>query len=57
MAVLWLTEAIPIPVTALLPIFMFPLLGVATAKEISGSYVTVGFDKMKLLNNEKQMFK
>lgn len=40
MAVLWLTEALPIPVTALLPIVLLPLLGVATAKEVSGSYVT-----------------
>ncbi|XP_061189812.1 Na(+)/citrate cotransporter-like isoform X2 [Saccostrea echinata] len=40
MAVLWLTEALPIPVTALLPIFMLPMLGVSTAKEVSSSYVT-----------------
>lgn len=39
MAILWLTEAIPIPVTALLPIFMFPLLGVAKASDISGVYI------------------
>lgn len=41
MAVLWLTEALPIPVTSLLPIFMLPMLGVSTAKEVSSSYVTV----------------
>ncbi|XP_045172067.2 solute carrier family 13 member 2-like isoform X2 [Mercenaria mercenaria] len=40
MAILWLSEAIPIPVTALIPIFLFPLLGVAKAKEISSAYVT-----------------
>lgn len=40
MAILWLTEAVPIPVTALLPIFMFPMLQVAGAREISASYVT-----------------
>ena len=43
MAILWLTEAIPIPVTALLPIFLFPMLQVADAKEISSSYITVIF--------------
>ena len=30
MAVWWVTEAIPIPATALLPLALFPLLGVAT---------------------------
>ncbi|KAK3083871.1 hypothetical protein FSP39_004398 [Pinctada imbricata] len=40
MAILWLTEAIPIPVTSLIPIFLLPLLGVSSAKEVSGSYVT-----------------
>ncbi|XP_060587393.1 solute carrier family 13 member 2-like [Ruditapes philippinarum] len=40
MAILWLTEAIPIPVTSLMPIFLFPLLGVAKAKDISSAYVT-----------------
>ncbi|KAL4223677.1 hypothetical protein ACF0H5_017145 [Mactra antiquata] len=39
MAILWLTEAIPIPVTALMPIFLFPMLGVAKASVISGVYV------------------
>jgi hypothetical protein len=29
MAVWWVTEAIPIPATALLPLVLFPLLGVA----------------------------
>ncbi|XP_045172068.2 Na(+)/citrate cotransporter-like [Mercenaria mercenaria] len=39
MALLWLTEAIPIPVTALMPVFLFPLLGVVKASVISGVYV------------------
>lgn len=41
MAALWLTEAIPIPVTALIPIFLFPMLQVAEASAISGAYITV----------------
>lgn len=40
MAILWLTEAIPIPVTALIPIFMLPMLQVADAKKVSASYIT-----------------
>lgn len=39
MAILWLTEALPIPVTALVPICLFPLLGVATAADVSNSYI------------------
>ena len=38
MAVLWMTEAIPIPVTALLPLVFFPLLGVAGVKEAAVPY-------------------
>jgi len=38
MAVLWMTEAIPIPVTALLPLVLFPLLGVAAVKEAAAPY-------------------
>ena len=41
MAVLWLTEALPIPVTALLPVFMFPMAGILTAKEAGLSYFSV----------------
>ena len=47
MAALWLTESIPIPVTALLPIFMFPILQVAEAKDISAAYVTVSLNIRK----------
>ncbi len=38
MAVFWITEAIPIPATALMPIALFPLLGVNTAAEVTASY-------------------
>jgi sodium-dependent dicarboxylate transporter 2/3/5 len=38
MAVWWITEAIPIPATALLPIPLFPILGVMPAKQVTGSY-------------------
>ncbi|CAG2195053.1 SLC13A2_3_5 [Mytilus edulis] len=34
MAVLWLTEALPIPVTALMPVILFPLLDVVPGKTI-----------------------
>ncbi|MBN9670039.1 SLC13 family permease [Roseibium aggregatum] len=38
MAVLWVTETIPLAVTALLPVALFPLTGVASLADLSTSY-------------------
>ncbi len=38
MAIWWITEAIPIPATALLPIVLFPPLGVATVEATTAPY-------------------
>lgn len=38
MAIWWITEAIPIPATALLPVALFPLLGVMPGKAVAGTY-------------------
>jgi sodium-dependent dicarboxylate transporter 2/3/5 len=38
MATWWITEAIPIPATALLPLILFPLLGILPAKDVSIRY-------------------
>lgn len=38
MAVWWLTGAIPVYITAMLPIALFPLLGAATAREAAAPY-------------------
>jgi sodium-dependent dicarboxylate transporter 2/3/5 len=38
MAVWWVTEAVPIPVTGLLPLALFPTFGVATMAETSSPY-------------------
>lgn len=40
MATMWLTEAIPISATALFPIWLAPMLGVATAKQMSANLWT-----------------
>ncbi|KAL3884300.1 hypothetical protein ACJMK2_024448 [Sinanodonta woodiana] len=40
MAILWLTEAIPIAATALLPVFLLPMLNVLTASATCSSYIT-----------------
>ena len=38
MAVWWATEAVPIAITALLPLVVFPLLGVASIQETAAPY-------------------
>jgi len=38
MAGWWITEAIPIPATALLPVALFPLLGIMNGKEVAAAY-------------------
>jgi sodium-dependent dicarboxylate transporter 2/3/5 len=38
MAVLWITESIPIPVTALLPLILFPALGLSDVKDAAAPY-------------------
>lgn len=34
----WMTEAVPIPVTSLLPIIPFPVLGVESVVEVAAPY-------------------
>lgn len=38
MAVWWMTEAIPLPVTALLPLIFFPFLGIASIETTAAAY-------------------
>ncbi|WP_258037149.1 MULTISPECIES: DASS family sodium-coupled anion symporter [unclassified Streptomyces] len=40
MAVWWMTEAIPLPATALMPLILFPLLGNATLSEVAPPYAS-----------------
>ncbi|KAB2600903.1 tonoplast dicarboxylate transporter-like [Pyrus ussuriensis x Pyrus communis] len=35
----WLTEAVPMPVTSLSPLFLFPLFGIASADDVAHSYM------------------
>jgi len=38
MAIWWITEAVPIAITALLPVVLFPLLGIMNGKAVSSVY-------------------
>lgn len=38
MAVWWITEAVPLAVTSLLPVALFPLFGIMDGKTVSGAY-------------------
>ena len=40
MAIWWLSEAVPLAVTALLPLILFPIMGIASAKETAPRYMT-----------------
>ncbi len=39
MAIWWITECVPLALTALIPLIAFPFLGIATGKEIAPRYV------------------
>ncbi len=38
MAIWWMTEAVPLAITALLPVILFPLLGISDLKNTAASY-------------------
>ena len=39
MAIWWITEAVPLAVTSLIPIFIFPFLGIMETKSIAPNYM------------------
>ena len=42
MAIYWMTEVLPMAITALLPIVLMPPLGVMGAKDLAKNYLKVG---------------
>lgn len=41
MAIFWITEALPLAVTALLPVIVFPIFGVMKAGDVASNYIKV----------------
>lgn len=39
MAILWITEAIPLAATALIPLVIFPILGISSTKSVASQYM------------------
>lgn len=39
MAILWMTEAIPLAATSLIPFILFPLFGILNGEDIAGAYI------------------
>ncbi|KAH6787711.1 tonoplast dicarboxylate transporter [Perilla frutescens var. hirtella] len=35
----WMTEAVPMPITSMAPLFLFPLFGISTADDVAHSYM------------------
>ena len=42
MAVFWIFELLPLPITSLLPLVLLPLAGVASTDEVARNYLKVG---------------
>lgn len=38
MAILWITEAVPLAVTSLIPVVLFPMMGIMNGKDVSTTY-------------------
>jgi len=43
MATFWMTEVIPVAVTALLPVVAFPWLGIMDTNDVCRNYLQVGY--------------
>ena len=52
MAVYWVSEVMPMAVTALIPVVAFPLLGVMPAKTVAKNYFQVKYQCPNLFSRE-----
>ena len=46
MAVFWIFELLPLPITSLLPLVLLPLAGVASTDEVARNYLKVGVTRV-----------
>ena len=46
MAVYWIFELLPLPITSLLPLVLLPLAGVANTDEVARNYLKVGVTRV-----------
>ena len=53
MGTFWATEAIPIPITSLIPIIAFPAMNIMTAKQVGALYFKVCHDCKAVQNINK----
>jgi di/tricarboxylate transporter len=44
MAIYWMTEALPLPVTSLIPVVALPLFGIMETGDVSTAYMKVLID-------------
>jgi sodium-dependent dicarboxylate transporter 2/3/5 len=50
MAIYWMTEALPVPITSLLPVVLFPLLGIMDTGKVCTAYMKVGIANIHEIN-------
>jgi len=41
MVIFWITEALPLAITALLPLVLFPTMSIAPSKDVAATYIKV----------------
>jgi len=49
MVIFWITEALPLAITAQLPLVLFPTMSIAPSKDVAATYINVIFWEVKIL--------
>ncbi len=56
-AIYWLTESLPLGITALIPFVMLPLFGIVRSKTLCMNYMKVGMTGMKVPSKNRNKLK